>query len=73
MGGPSLPWRTYLARFFNLFPRFVVPWISESESDSATGAIKSAISLLGHSETDAHTDGLSGYGLFHSLCYLGEQ
>lgn len=37
MGGPSLPWRTYLDLFFNLFPRFVVPWISESESDSATG------------------------------------
>lgn len=36
VGGPSLPWRTYLALFFNLFPRFVVPCISESESDSAT-------------------------------------
>lgn len=34
VGGPSLPSRTNLAFCFNLLPRLVGAWISESESDS---------------------------------------
>lgn len=38
MGGPSLPSRTNLAFCFNLLPRLVGAWISESESDSGHAA-----------------------------------